>query len=209
MLRHLLVAAALLVPRSESLVMWGKHGHRVIGDVAADIAPADMPAFFRAARAQLSYLNPEPDRWRDRAEHALDPALDDAAAPDHVIDLEMLPAARSNGILHAPSRLAFADSLRTLGFSASKVGILPFAILELAQRLRVEFRRWRAATDQNERAWIEQRIINDAGILGHYVADGSNPAHTTVQYNGWVGDNPDGFTTDNHFHSRLDSYFVV
>jgi len=58
------------------------------------------------------------------------------------------------------------------------------------------------------RAWIEQRIIDDGGILGHYVADGSNPHHTIKHHNGWVGNNPKGYPTDNRFHGRFGSAFV-
>ena len=166
-----------------------------------------MPAFFRNAAPQLAYLNPEPDRWRDHAEHDLDPALDVAAAGDHFIDLELLPAERRAGILAAPTRYAYIDSLRTLNVDGLKAGFLPFRILELTQRLRVEFRLWRAASDSTRPA-IEARIINDAGILGHYVADGSNPAHTSVQYNGWTGANPNGYATDRQFHARFESDYV-
>src|SRR5213079_2937787 len=58
------------------------------------------------------------------------------------------------------------------------------------------------------RPWIEMRIIDDAGILGHYVADGSNPAHTSIQFNGWAGNNPNGYATDKQFHARFESGFV-
>ncbi|MGH7615816.1 MAG: nuclease, partial [Gemmatimonadaceae bacterium] len=51
-------------------------------------------------------------------------------------------------------------------------------------------------------------IIDDAGLLGHYVADGSNPAHTTIQYNGWTGPNPNGYATDNRTHARFESIYV-
>jgi hypothetical protein len=56
--------------------------------------------------------------------------------------------------------------------------------------------------------WVEARIIDDAGILGHYVADGSNPAHTSVQFNGWTGPNPNGYATDKRLHSRFESAYV-
>ena len=59
------------------------------------------------------------------------------------------------------------------------MGLLPFKMLEMTQQLRVDFRNWRAAPD-SIKPWIEARIIDDAGILGHYVADGSNPLHTTI-----------------------------
>jgi hypothetical protein len=189
-------------------VTWGEHGHRLIGQAAAAALPAAMPAFFRNSAPQLAYLNPEPDRWRERTERDRDPALDGATAPDHFIDWDMLPASSREGLLAARDRLAYADSLQRLGMRASTVGLLPFRILELEQRLRVEFRLWRGAPDGDTRSWIEARIINDAGILGHYVADGSNPAHTTLHFNGWVGENPHGYATDKRFHARFESIYV-
>ena len=71
----------------------------------------------------------------------------------------------------------------------------------------IDFRNWRAAPD-SIKPWIEARIIDDAGVLGHYVADGSNPAHTTIQYNGWTGANPNGYATDKQFHARFESAYV-
>ena len=202
------LAAAALVARPAALDAWGDYGHRLIGATAAEALPAEMPAFFRQAGAQLSYLNPEPDRWRERAERELDPALEGATAPDHFIDTEMIPADRYANALAAPDRYAYADTLRALGLEPRTVGELPFRMIEITQQLRSDFRRWRAATDSTTRLWIEQRIIDDAGILGHYVADGSNPTHTSEHFNGWVGDNPNGYTTDRTFHSRFESAYV-
>jgi hypothetical protein len=202
------LAAGLAARTPHATTRWGEYSHTLIAGLAADATPAEMPPFFRAARAQLVYLNPEPDRWRDRREGDSDPALDGGPASDHYINLERLPMARRLGILAAPTRVAYTDSLRTLGEQPAQTGTLPFRIVELTQLLRSDFRRWRAATDPQIRAWIEQRIINDAGILGHYVADGANPAHTTIHHNGWVGANPNNFATDNRFHGRFESAFV-
>lgn len=199
-----LIGAIAAVP----LFAWGERGHYLTGQAAAARLPAQMPAFFRAAAAQLAYLNPEPDRWRDRAESSLDPALDQASAPDHFIDMEMVAPDRLAAALAAPNRYAYADTLRAAGVDAAKFGFLPFRMLELTQRLREEFRLWRAAPNDQVREWIQARIINDAGILGHYVADGSNPAHTSVNFNGWIGSNPNGYATDKRFHSRFESAYV-
>jgi hypothetical protein len=200
------VLAMLAVPAT--VAAWGDHGHRLIGLAAAQRLPEDMPAFFRDAAQQLSYLNPEPDRWKDRRERQLDPALDDGGFPEHFIDMDLVPDSVLRAALRAPNRWAYADTLRAAGVAVQTMGVLPFQILELAQRLRGDFRMWRIAPDSTVRAWVEQRIIDDAGILGHYVADGSNPAHTTKHYNGWVGDNPRGFATDSRFHARFESAYV-
>lgn len=196
----------LLLPTN--LLAWGDAGHRMIGLAAAERLPADMPLFFRAASQQLGYLNPEPDRWKDRAETTLDPALNGGTSPGHYIDMDLVPSAALRSALEAPNRFAYDDTLRAAGSSASAMGLLPFEMLELTQRLRGDFRLWRIAPDSTVRHWIEARIIDDAGILGHYVADGSNPLHTTKHHNGWVGDNPQGYTTDKTLHSRFESQFV-
>ncbi|CAN5793127.1 hypothetical protein BH23GEM6_BH23GEM6_01780 [soil metagenome] len=200
----LLNPAAPGVTADSAVRRWGSEGHRMVGAAAAAALPESMPSFFRAAADQLSYLNPEPDRWKAREERDLDPAMNSAHSSEHYINFEGIPAS----VFSAPHRFAYLDSLKSHGFDIPGPGLLPFRILELTQRLRVGFREWRAATDPREREWIEQRIINDAGILGHFVADGSNPAHTTVHHNGWVGDNPRGYATDDRFHSRFESAFV-
>src|SRR5262245_14325157 len=186
---------------------WGDVGHRITGEVAAISLPPSAPAFFRSAARQLAYLNPEPDRWRDRAERTIDAALDGATAPDHFIDMEMVKAPVLAAALRAPDRYAYLDTLRGAQVNGVVMGLLPFRIVELTQQLREDFRQWRAAPD-SLKPWIEARVIDDAGILGHYVADGSNPLHTTIYYNGWKGTNPNGYATDTRMHSRFESGYV-
>ncbi len=199
-------AAVALVPRF--VFGWGEAGHRIVGEAAALKLPPSAPAFFRNAAKQLGYLNPEPDRWRSRTESSIDPALDRAGAPEHFIDLEMAPPAVLDAALKARDRFGYLDTLRAARIDGIVMGLLPFKMLEMSQQLREDFRQWRAAPD-SVKPWVEARIIDDAGILGHYVADGSNPAHTSIQYNGWTGPNPNGYATDRAFHGRFESGFVT
>jgi len=183
---------------------WGAHGHLISGKAAAKKLPRAMPKFFREASDQLAYLNPEPDRWRDGAEAELDPATRDAFNPDHFINFERFPA----DALKAENRFLFLAELRKSGMETPEAGLSPFRILELFGRLRTEFRLWRTTTDKRQRRWIEERIINDAGILGHYVTDGANPHHTTIHHHGWIGENPKGYAIDREFHARFESIYV-
>ena len=68
--------AALLALVPVTLNALGDHGHRIFGLTAAQALPDGMPHCFRDAAQQLSYLNPEPDRWKDRAARQLEPALE-------------------------------------------------------------------------------------------------------------------------------------
>jgi hypothetical protein len=197
----LLVSAALVAPRTS--FAWGEHGHRLSGRAAATRLPKAMPAFFRKAVAQLEYLNPEPDRWRSKV--MLE--MNEAFSYDHFLDLEMVPPSA----LDAEDRYAYLAALSQAGVKEpEKAGLAHFRILELYQRLRTEFHLWRNAKDGKTRGWIEQRILNDAGVLGHYVSDGANPHHATIHYNGWDKNtpNPNGYTTDNTFHGRFESEYV-
>lgn len=199
------VIAVAAAPRTANARFWGETGHRIIGDAAAAALPEQMPRFFRDARAQLAYLNPDPDRWRDRAESSLDPALNDAQSVEHYIDMELVPGEA----LRARNRYAFVDSLHAHGVGTTSPGFLPYRMLELTQSLRIQFRLWRAEKDSSVKRMIEQRIINDAGILGHYVGDASNPHHTTRNHDKWIErENPKGFTTVAGFHSRFESRYV-
>jgi hypothetical protein len=183
---------------------WGAKGHYIVADAALLGLPGQMPAFLRDAAPQLRYLNPEPDRWRDRDAVA----MNEGFRYDHYIDLENVPP----GALDAPDRFVYLRLLYQAGLERPErdAGFLPYRILELQQRLTSGFERWRAAESADERRWIEARIINDAGILGHYVADASQPHHTTIHFDGWDRDtpNPMGFTTERGFHSRFESAFV-
>jgi hypothetical protein len=66
------------------------------------------------------------------------------------------------------------------------------------------------ASGGSDQEWIRIRVLNDAGILSHYVVDASQPHHTTIHFNGWAegAPNPLGFTTDRDFHARFESDFV-
>jgi hypothetical protein len=196
------LSASLLLLPAPSLA-WGEHGHRLSGRAAATRLPKEMPGFFRKAAAQLEYLNPEPDRWRSKTLVE----MNEAFSYDHFLDLEMVPPAA----LDAEDRYAYLAALSQAGLKEpEKAGLALFRIAELYERLRTEFHLWRNAKDKRTRAWIEQRILNDAGVLGHYVSDAANPHHATVHYNGWAKDypNPNGYTTDNTFHWRFESEFV-
>ncbi len=184
--------------------LWGFVGHLMAARAAVSVLPDDMPDFFLQAGEQLVYLNPEPDRWRVREQEEMDQGF----AYDHYIDLENVP----QGGLDASDRFDFLRILYAAGIARPErdVGFLPFRILELYQRLVTEWRLWRAEEDPVRRGWIAERIVNDAGILGHYVTDASQPHHTTIHFNGWVrgAPNPERFTRDPRFHARFERFFV-
>jgi hypothetical protein len=171
---------------------------------ATTALPSAMPAFFRGAADQLVYLDSEPDRWRNFELREMDQAW----SYDHYVDLENVP----DGALDTPDRFEFLKALYDAGLEKPERdgGFLPYRIIEVYQRVVTEWRMWRSEDDTQKKQWIEARILNDAGILGHYVTDASQPHHTTIHFNGWSAGapNPEGFSNDRSFHSRFESAFV-
>ena len=183
---------------------WGNEGHRMISRLAVNTLPADMPAFMRtyAAISEIEYLGPEPDRWRSPAE----PELVAAQAPEHFLDLE--PADALGPLPH--KRLDFEAKVLAAGQRPEKVGLQPWQTTEVWERLKAAMRQYRAMTaDNQDTRQVEQAILFYAGWLGHYVADGSQPLHTTIQYNGWTGPNPNGYTTAHQIHWQFEGPFVA
>jgi len=207
-----LIAAVLLLPLLlvQQSFAWGMDGHMMINRVAGANLPADVPAFLRspAALDALEYYGPEPDRWRSPAE----PELNAAQAAEHFIDLEYadlagpLPRRRYDYI----RALEAAQSKHPdIQLTPEKVGLQPYVTTEVYERLQSAFRDYRAlALAKKDTKPSEAEIVFLAGWLGHYVADGSMPLHTSIQYNGWVGPNPNGYTTEHHIHALFESDFV-
>jgi len=199
----LVVAATLplcLWPTSSRA--WGEEGHRWINQVAAAHLPSDMPEFFRNAGPRLAFLGPEPDRWRDTRE--LYGALRAVNAPDHFIDIDK----PQNFEALPDERYKYSDWLRAEGKDPKEIGFLPYSILEGYQKVQVLFRMWRDPQRASERDQIEQNIIYYAGVMGHYVADGSQPLHTTIHFNGWTTSSNPELNTREPLHGRFESEYV-
>jgi len=189
---------------------WGRDGHMMINRLAGMALPTDVPEFLRSKEAveALEYYGPEPDRWKSPGE----PELNAAQSPEHFIDLEYadlvgeLPRRRYDYV----RALAFAQKSHVdLPLSPEKVGLLPYQTTEVWQRLKSAMRDYRALkADHKDTKPSECEIVFLAGWLGHYVADGSQPLHTTIQYNGWTGANPNEYTTEHKIHALFESTYV-
>jgi len=209
-----LVSAALIalsLLQAPSAFAWGNEGHVYINRVAAQKMPADMPRFLRRAVAEIAYLGPEPDRWRNSAE----PQLKNAQEPDHFIDLERvswldpLPPTRYEFYRRLYEKRA-ATSTNPDDYLPERVGLQPYITMEAYGRLKAAFREYRSLRQQHKpTAPVEHAIVFYAGWLGHYVADGSQPLHTTIHNNGWVGPNPHGYTTEHGIHGLFESTYVA
>src|SRR5579863_3544414 len=216
-----LALIAVVVWQSPFAAAWGDQGHTAVNRVAAQKIPASMPRFLRLAIGEIGYLGPEPDRWRSATEFA----LKNAQEPDHFLDMERvswldpLPPGRYEfyrklyekraSIIAQPDSDS-AKNERPDDYLPERVGLQPYITMEVYGRLKAAFReyRHRLAKHQPTQA-VQHAIIFYAGWLGHYVADGSQPLHTTIRYNGWVGANPNQYTTEHHIHGKFESEYMA
>lgn len=219
-----LALAAILITLSipqltERVAAWGKDGHYFVNEAAARHIPESMPKFMRENRDHLVYLSYEPDRWKNAHSEA---ALKYAQEPDHFIDFEQLPPdfgelprdrvffQRKLYERYAAAIASGMDKKQAEKLLPDKVGYQPYAAIEVYQRLRVAMREYRKAKrEKRESRFIERNVAFYAGWLGHYVGDGANPLHTTIHYNGWAGDNPNGYTTSREIHWDFESRNVT
>ena len=221
---RLMVSAAcatLSLAAAHGALAWGSTGHRMVGRLAIEDLPPEMPAFLRSREAveAIGELAREPDRWRDAGR------IHDADRdPAHFLDL-----GDDGRVLGGPSladlpatRAAYEGALRAAGADGWRAGYLPYSIVDGWQQLTKDFAYWRAeraaaraTANPAHRVWLnddaarrEYLILRDLGTLAHYVGDGSQPLHVSIHFNGWgPGPNPQGFT-ENKIHAYFEGQFV-
>jgi len=216
-----------LLPMVVTVQAWDYDGHRLVHQLALDALPAGFPAFVKtpAARERIAFLGGEADRWRNSP----DVAFKHATSPDHYIDFEELGEVGLDAKSLSPFRYEFAaqfararaahanklppiDPLKNADRTREWVGFLPWAIVEQQSKLRSAFSYLRAfekyggTPEEIENA--QQNILYLMGIMGHFVADGSQPLHTTIHHHGWVGPNPNNYPTNASIHQWIDGGFI-
>jgi hypothetical protein len=228
-LQHAAAAVLLVLTAASGVLAWSAHGHRAITYLALDGLPTDAPDWLRdpSIRHRIADQSNEPDRWRGTPT----PPLAHENDPDHYIDIEdlaqfglTLPTVspyryeylRDMAIAKQthPESVAPYDSAADKDHTREWPGFLPHAITEHYAKLRACFNTYRILAELNDPVRADQleqarqNCIFEMGILSHFVADASQPLHTTKHHHGWVGDNPNGYTTDRGFHAYIDSGVV-
>jgi hypothetical protein len=205
---------------------WGRDGHMIVNRLAVQYLPKDVPAFLRDKNAvkTIEYLGPEPDRWKNRAEDE----LYSAQSADHFLDEEYAdvigthcdtgtPGCSPAGTMLPKKRYDFIRALAAaqpshpdLPLQPDKVGMLPWQVEEVWQRLKSDMRDYRKLVAAHEDTTaVKDIILYETGWLGHYVADGSQPLHASIEFNGWTAkDNPNGYTTGHKIHAQFESVYI-
>lgn len=208
-----------------SCLGWDGSGHRMITKAALEGLSADMPPWLKDEDTLTASVDlaQQPDRWRS----VKVPQLKHVNDPDHYIDVEdlepfgmtlrtmpplrheyvkQLALAREKPDFKGPPINPAQDQAKTLEYP----GFVAHATLENYGRLVGAFRMVRmfgTMKDEKHAGQIEAAQWNariQIGVLSHFVGDTAQPLHTTKHHHGWVGENPEGYTTDRKIHSYID-----
>ncbi|HKQ40733.1 MAG TPA: hypothetical protein VJ063_21880 [Verrucomicrobiae bacterium] len=226
-MKHLIIQAIGLLALTDWARAWDYEGHRLINQLALASLPTNFPAFVKEppAAERIAFLAGEPDRWRNTTELTLKHFNN----PDHYFDFEDLAPCGLKAETLTPFRYEFAgqvaiahatnstkfpsiDPAKDTDRTKALIGYLPWTIVEYYGKLKSEFSYLKAFEEggtPEEIRYARDNIIYIMGCMGHFVGDGSQPLHTTIHYNGWVGQPRGGYTTNRTFHAWIDGGFIA
>ncbi|WP_334181225.1 nuclease [Novosphingobium sp.] len=205
-----LAAAALPAP----VLAWGGTAHAVIDRAAIEAIPDDGPTFLRKHVDYIAGSASLPDGWRGDSE----PFSKIEEDPNHgwfkeqFAFLKPIPRSRYAFVIALHKQyeaIKDSDPAAAARTNVRWTGTLPYAAMESYERLIACMRQIRALrAEGKDTAFAEQHCAFHVIRLGHYIGDGAQPLHDSVNSDGWRGDNPKGYTRDRTIHGRFESDFV-
>lgn len=193
-LKHLTVATVAIVTAALTYSIaraWHDDGHYFISQASVKVLPDDMPQFFREGGDVIGHLSIDPDVYRIRELTQ----LATTEAPEHFIDYEMLDGAEL-----PKTRYDFYKWCADHEKDPHKIGTLPYALTEWTQKLTTAFAEHRRQPDDEA---VRMKCLVYAGLLAHYAQDCMMPLHTTIHFNGRVGEN--GRSPKTGIHAKVDA----
>lgn len=159
-----------------SMYGWGKKAHKLVNVKAIEFLPDEMSEMLA---------------WKDYVgEHSIDPDLrkdtDSTEGPKHYIDIDFYPEFLNGKMIEDREQLAQKYGAEKI----VKMGLLPWATLDTYKMLEKSFK------EKNR-----DKILIYISDLGHYVADGHQPFHTVLNYDGQLSD-------QRGIHGRYESEMV-
>lgn len=211
----LALAAASLLPATPALA-WGHQAHDAIDRAAIAALPEDGPIFLRDQADFIATMSTIPDDWRSTSEPfgKLEEDPNHGWFRENFAFLKTIPRSRWEFLLalHDENRrLAHSDPAAAAHINVREVGVLAYAAIEQYDHLVTDMRLLRKAHAEGQttqEAYLERICSEDVLRLAHYIGDGAQPLHITVNHNGWIGPNPHGYNTDSEVHARFETDLV-
>ena len=138
---------------------WGKTGHKLINKEAVSILPPEMIAFKSWEDYLITHAVDADDRRK----------FDKSESPKHYIDIDYYKEFNNDRMIYDKQQLEaiYGDS------TVKAIGLLPWATVNTFNNLVEAFK------EKNR----DKALIYTAD-LAHYIADGHQPFHTVMNYNG-------------------------
>lgn len=157
--RILLLSALLILLPVTVMLGWGAEGHKLISSEAMTLLPDEMNPFLQWQN-YVSQHSVDPDQRKD---------IDKSEGVKHFIDIDFYPEFLKGSMIEDKAKLVeeYGDT------TVTKMGLLPWATVDTYNNLVTALRE-----KDRDKALI---YLSD---LGHYVADGHQPMHTMMNYNG-------------------------
>ncbi len=158
------------------LSAWGKKGHRLINSKAIDSLPDELSKL-KDWKDYIVENSSAADMRRDN---------DPTEAPKHFIDIDFYPEFLQGTMIKDKNHLISKYGLDTV----TQMGLLPWATLDTYNNLVKAF------SERNR-----DKVLIFITDLGHYVADGYQPFHTMLNYDGQL-------TNQRGIHGRYESEMI-
>lgn len=223
-----LAAFAPLTPAARA---WDAAGHRAITWLALDGLSPSTPAWLRDDAARVHMIGweaGEPDRWRNtrnlfiRHENNPDHYMDAEKLADFGLTLETVPPLRYQFVAamavarsQHPERVEPVNPKTDPAGEQEWPGFVLHAVMEHHNKLVSGFKTLRTLEMLNDPTRAPQvemakaNIMVEMGLLSHFVGDMAQPLHTTKHHHGWIGDNPNAYTTDRGIHAYIDGGVIA
>ncbi len=158
------------------LLAWGNEGHMLIARKAVDFLPEEM-AYFKQWASYIEIHSVDPDNRK---------SSDKSEGHKHYIDIDFYKEFNRGEMIYNLEELkkAYNDSI------VNEMGVLPWATAETYKNLVLAFK------EKNR-----DKFLIYASDLAHYVADGHQPMHSVINYDGQM-------TSQKGLHSRYEIHMV-
>jgi hypothetical protein len=172
----IIALTVVLAPRPA--IAWGYDVHRFITARAIALLPPEIRPFFEKFRTQVVEHSVDPDLWRV--------AGWEEEPPRHFVDMD---AYGPYPFKELPRN--FDDAVKRYGRPfVLKNGTLPWRAEEIHEKLIEAF--------TQKAPYARENIKFFSAVLAHYVADGHQPLHATLNYDGQL-------TGQRGIHSRFET----
>ena len=221
----------------QHLGAWGIRGHTLANLAAVERIPRDGPSFLMPQKAYIGHLGVIPDTWRSVSEPFLR-ISEEPNHSWYTEGFDFIPEpprSRTEFILRVYDeylRVSKVDPDRAKLLNIRYTGLEAYATMEGYERMKAGMRLYRQLSDTHlqgrlgniAKAYeaispvlgdveqIKGMLVTDIafymGWTGHYAADSAMPLHDSIHHDGWVGENPKGYTRDPHIHDRFEDVYV-